>query len=170
MKRLFILLAVFCCCAVSSAADKKSDLAWRSFDKGLAEAKKADKKVLVDVYTDWCGWCKKMDKVVYSDTQVTNYLLHQFVLVRLNAESQNQVHYKGKTYTEAELAMGFRVTGYPTTLFFKPDGEHITTLPGYLGADDFMNVATFIGDDHYKTMKWEEYLQKQKSKEKKEEN
>ncbi len=139
------------------AGDAGHDLQWLSFDKGLAEAQKSDKKILVDVYTDWCGWCKRMDRDVYANDKVAGYLTQQYVLVKVNAESSEELHYKGKTYSEMDLAQAFKVTGYPTILFLDPDGNHITSLPGYVKADEFLGIVKFIGGDYYKTMKWEEY-------------
>ena len=152
--------------SIVMAGDAGRDLQWLSFDKGLAEAQKNDKKILVDVYTVWCGWCKRMDKDVYANDKVVSYLTQQYVLVRLNAESSEELHYKGKTYSEMELAQGFKVTGYPTILFLDPDGNHITSLPGYVKADEFLGIVKFIGENYYKTMKWEEYQKNQDLKEK----
>jgi len=149
--------------SVALAGGAEHDLQWLSFDKGLAEAQKSDKKILVDVYTDWCGWCKRMDRDVYANDKVASYLMQQYVLVKVNAESSEELHYKGKTYSEMGLAQGFKVTGYPTILFLDPNGNHITSLPGYVKADEFLGIVKFIGEDYYKTMKWEEYLENQKS-------
>jgi len=153
-----LLLSLF---AVVSIAGE--NLSWLTFDKGLAEAKKSDKKILVDVYTDWCGWCKRMDRDTYLNKEVAGYLAQQFVLVKLNAESDQRLHYKGKSYSEAEIAHSFHVTGYPTTLFFEPNGDHITSLSGYVKADEFLNITKFIGENYYKTKKFEEYMHMQES-------
>ena len=59
-------------------AGENSSLKWKSFDEGMAEAKKSNKKLLVDVYTDWCGWCKKMDASTYGNAEVAAYLNQQY--------------------------------------------------------------------------------------------
>src|SRR3990172_10089448 len=64
-----------------------SPLEWTMFDQGLARAKAGRKKVIVDVYTDWCTWCKKMDSDTYADKSVRTALTANFVGVKLNAES-----------------------------------------------------------------------------------
>src|SRR5204863_9306617 len=69
-----------------SAAAGSGELAWKSWDAGIKESGSAKKPVLVDVYTDWCGWCKRMDRDVYSREDVRTYLQRHFVTVRLNAE------------------------------------------------------------------------------------
>src|SRR5512141_1409648 len=87
---------------------------WRGWDAGLAEAGRTGRPVLVDVYTDWCGWCKRMDRDVYARSDVSEYLNAHFVMVRLNAESDERVNYAGRVLTGRTLAGGFQVTGYPT--------------------------------------------------------
>ena len=130
---------------------------WLAFNAGLKEAKSSNRKILVDVYTDWCGWCKKMDKEVFNHSRVAPYLNQQYVLVKLNAESGAQVTYKDAKSSEMELASAFGVTGYPTFLFLEPNGELITTLPGYVKADDFLSVLKYFAENHYKKMDWQVY-------------
>src|SRR5512141_2241869 len=144
---IFITLAVVLLAATipfsACTAGGKSDLKWVTFDEGLAEAQKTGKKVLSDVYTDWCGWCKRMDADTYGNAALASYLRSKYVLVKLNAESGTQITYKGKRMSEQELAGAFGVTGYPTTLFLKSNGDAITGYPGYADAKNFQNVASF---------------------------
>jgi len=143
---------------------KGSSLRWYNFSEGLDAAKKANKKVLLDVYTDWCGWCKKMDAEVYTDAAVMRYLNEKYILVKMNAESAAKVQYAGEELSELELSAEFGVTGFPTTIFLLPNGDPITMLPGYVEANQFLDVLTYIGDDYYEKMKYEEFLAKQNSK------
>ncbi len=133
------------------------EASWKSFNDGMTEAKRSNKKVLVDVYTDWCGWCKKMDAQTYKDDTVSKYLSDQYVIVKLNAESEKKISYQGKEYTERELAAAFGITGYPATLFLKADGEAITIYPGYADAENFRLILAYIAEDHYLTKKFDEY-------------
>jgi len=141
-----------------AAADTaKKAIAWREIGPGLGEAKKQNKRVLVDVYTDWCGWCKRMDRDTYAKTEVQKYLNEAFIPVKLNAESSKRATYKGTEYSYRQLASGFRVNGYPATVFLEADGSHITTAPGYMGAADFLSVLRYIGDGHYKDKDFQQY-------------
>jgi thioredoxin-related protein len=78
-----LLLTVFLFTTIISANDK---LKWYGFDEGLAKAKKENKFLLVDFYTDWCGWCKKMDSETYANKNIIKLLNKDFVLVKLNPE------------------------------------------------------------------------------------
>lgn len=148
--------------AGTATAGEKSKLQWLSFEKGIAEAKKSNKKMLVDVYTDWCSWCKRMDAETYSNAAVASYLQEKYVLVKLNAESKTKQSYDGKQYTEQELAGQFGVSGYPTTLFFKSDGTGITAVPGYADTTQFRTILSFIAEDHYLNTKFEDYAKTKK--------
>ena len=121
---------------------------WAAWDPGLAKAKAQGRYVLVDVYTDWCGWCKRMDSDVYARADVSGYLADKFVSIKLDAESEEVVHHQGHTMSATELARAFGVTGYPATLFLTPDGKLVTSLPGYLPPDRFLLVLRYIGDGH----------------------
>jgi thioredoxin-related protein len=133
-------------------------VAWHGWNEGLAAAAGGTKPVIVDVYTDWCGWCKRMDRDTYSRPEIGDYLNKHFVMVRLNAEGPEKLSYAGQSLTARALAGGFQVTGYPTTIFLKPDGTHLVNVPGYIPADQFLKLVRFIGDGHMdKGESWEEY-------------
>lgn len=150
-----MLALLVCILAANGFAGEGS---WKSFNDGMTEAKRSNKKILVDVYTDWCGWCKKMDAQTYKDDTVAKYLADRYVLVKLNAESEKKLSYLGKEYTERQLAGAFGITGYPSTLFLKADGEAITVYPGFADAENFRLILAYIAEDHYLTKKFAEYV------------
>lgn len=139
-------------------AGGKEKLRWLKFDEGTVEAQRSGKKILIDVYTGWCVWCKRMDANTYSDDSVATYLGRRYVLVKLDAESRSLLTYKGQRYSELDLARLFGVNGYPMTVFLKSNGDPITSFPGYADANQFGNVLRFIGEDYYLTKKFDEYL------------
>ena len=141
-----------------ASASGAAPVAWRGWNDGLAAAAGGSKPVIVDVYTDWCGWCKRMDRDVYARADVSEYLNKHFVMVRLNAEGSDRVTYAGRTMTARALAGGFQVTGYPTTIFLRSDGTHMVNVPGYIPPDKFLKLVRYIGDGHMdKGVSWEEY-------------
>jgi thioredoxin-related protein len=142
------------------AAQTPSALQWLPFDEAVERAKAENKKLLVDVYTDWCGWCKKMDKEVYANVTVGSILTRHFVLAKLNAEGPKEITYKGTKLTQRRFAAAVGVTGYPSTIFLEPDAKPITLLPGFVPAPRFVTILRYIGENHYKTVSFEEYLKK----------
>ena len=153
--RRFVFVMFLTAVAASASA---GPVAWRGWNDGLAAAASAGRPVIVDVVTDWCGWCRRMDRDVYARGEIGDYLNRHFIMVRLNAESGERVTYAGRTLTARSLAGGFQVTGYPTTIFLKSDGTHLVNVPGYLPPDRFMKLVRFIGDGHMdRGESWEEY-------------
>ncbi len=130
-----------------------------SFNDALAKAKSENKRVIVDVYTDWCGWCVKMDAEAYSNPEIKKIIEDNFVFVKLNAEGSSKVTFGGKEYTETDLAALFEATGYPTSVFLEPDGKVIEfkydtmkmkNIPGYFKTEDFKKILNYFKDGKYK--------------------
>ena len=135
---------------------------WRRWDAGLKEAEARHRFVLVDVYTQWCGWCKKMDREVYARPDVREYLQGAFVTIKLDAESRDAATFAGRATNERAIAQHFDVSGYPTTIFMRDNGEHLANVPGYLPADRFLLLLRYIGDGHMdRGVKWETWVAQQ---------
>jgi thioredoxin-related protein len=106
-----------------------SELKWeQDYDKALATAKSDKKLVMVDLYTDWCGWCKRLDKDVYAKPDVQSKLTKNFVSLKINPE---------KSRTGMDLARKFGTRGYPHIVFLDAEGKKVADIVGYLPADDF---------------------------------
>jgi len=121
---------------------------WLEWNAGLKQAAASHRPVLVDVYTDWCGWCKRMDRDVYARPEIRDLLAQRFVTVKLDAESSDPATYEGREQNGRALAARFRVSGYPTTVFLRENGEHMVNVPGYVPADRFILLLRYIGDGH----------------------
>lgn len=121
-------------------AGDESSLKWHSFDAGLAKAVKENKLVLVDFYTDWCGWCKKMDATTYEDKKVIEFLNANFVAVKLNPEKEGSVNFQGNKYSHGEFSAAAGVKGFPATAFFTHNSEFIRTFPGYMDTESFLDL------------------------------
>ena len=145
-RRLPFALALAVLLTVPAASARAEATPWRGWDAGMKAAGANKRFVMVDVYTDWCGWCKRMDRDVFSNPEVREYLGKKFVTVRLNAEAGDAAHYEGKDFTSRTLATRFGVTGYPTTIFLRANGDHLANVPGYLPADRFLLLLRYIGD------------------------
>ena len=147
VRRLFPLLAFALLLALPMSAHA-GGVTWSRWDAGLKEAAGSNRYVLVDVYTDWCGWCRRMEADVYAKPEVREYLSRRFVTVKLDAESDASATYRTRKFSESSLASRFGVTGYPTTIFLKPNGDHLVNVPGYVPADRFMQLLRYVGDGH----------------------
>ena len=124
-------------------------LEWLDYGRALERAQKEDKHVLIDFYTNWCGWCKKMDRDTYGDSAVTSYLRDHFVLSKVNAESDKRFRVSGGTMSGIELARQFQVSSFPITWFLKPDGSKLDRVSGYVPADRFIYALRFVHERRY---------------------
>jgi len=133
-----ILLALFLSLSISVFAQDK-EIKWLSFDEVAELAAKEPKMILVKVYTDWCGWCKKMDKETFTDSQVIDYINDSFYPVKMNAEDTGKKFiFRGREYTDASMARTMRVTSYPNFVIMDAAMENITQLPGYRQPEAFL--------------------------------
>ncbi|MGE5683405.1 MAG: thioredoxin family protein [Bacillota bacterium] len=171
MKKILFILLTISTVILSYAfySDKpqngkgNKEIKWTNIEKGSKDIKSSNKKMIIDVYTDWCGWCKQMDKSTYGNAEVANYISNNFIAVKLNAESKSQMNYLGESYTEQQIAQGFGITGYPATIFIDENQKPITVVPGYIEGKQFMDILKYIKEDYYKTKSFEEYMQTAKN-------
>jgi thioredoxin-related protein len=141
----------------SSFKPQSEAITWLSFEQVLAASKNAKRKVFIDVYTDWCGWCKKMDASTFSDLKVAKYVNKKFYAVKLNAESSKTFQMDGKTISERELAQMFKVSAFPTTVYLDENLSMLSPVPGYLDIPTFDKILKFYGENNYKSQSWDEF-------------
>jgi thioredoxin-related protein len=144
--------------------NKGRGIAWATFDQGMELAKKEKKVLVVDFYTDWCSWCKVMDKETYENSEVVDYARKNLVMAKINAETTDRFNYRGTLYAGRELTMMFGVRGFPATVFFTDSGELITVLSGYIPADRFYIIAKYLAEGWYEKMKFEDFEKQETSK------
>src|SRR4030065_527345 len=96
-----LVLSLFIAGSALAQSNKpaSNEVNWVSYDKGLEVAKRENKHLVVDFYTTWCGWCKKMDKDTYTNSGEKKLLAENYVAVKLNAESSKSLNLNGKTLT-----------------------------------------------------------------------
>ena len=135
---LAVAALVFGACARrpggSSGSDGKTLVAFASmsFGDALDRARAENRLVMVDVYTDWCGWCKKLDREVFSDGKVAE-AAKGLVAVRVNAEKGGE-----------EVARRYSVQGFPTILFVDGSGSVVRRIDGYVDATEMLRIISAL--------------------------
>jgi thioredoxin-related protein len=110
-------------------------LPWRTdFDKAMLEAKESSKPIFIDVYADWCEWCHKLDKEVYSDPAFIKYIA-SYIPVKINAEDNKD---------GTKLAEKYDVDGFPTLLVTDPNGNLINRIGGYVSSNELIRSLTTV--------------------------
>lgn len=155
-----ILLSIMLFAGTAFAGEKTKDgINWMTWDEAQVAMKKQPKKVWVDVYTDWCGWCKVMDKKTFSNPEVIRYMNEHFYAIKLNAESNEEIMFLGKKYDAATLA-GQLMNGqmsYPTFVFMEENFASHSPIPGYQPVPQMEMILKYLATNTYKTQKWEDY-------------
>jgi thioredoxin-related protein len=123
----------------------------------LESAKENDKKVLIDVYAEWCPYCEKMHTEVYTESDIIEAVNEHFYLVKINIESENEVNYLGNRMAESEFAKMLKSSSLPTTFFMNGDGELLGMQPGLLSAEIFEDLLNFVGSDAFESLSFEEF-------------
>ncbi len=146
---LIIIVAVFTL-AISHNQSSAAGMRWYSFNKGIEAARMQRKPIVVDFYADWCGWCKVMDKSIFSDPVIVNKLSRNYISIKIDFESNESLRYKNIRFTPKEFAGVLGIRGLPTVVFMDKDSEVITILPGLIRPDTFDSLLGYIKDECYK--------------------
>ena len=154
----------------------ESKVNWMTFEEALERSKTEKRKIFIDVYTNWCGWCKVMDKNTFSHPEVAKYLNEKFYAVKFNAEQQEDVEFRGTTfkfvpsgrkgYHQLAAALLQNKMSYPSVVFLDEDFNMSITppLPGYKKPQEFDTIIKYIGGNHFKETKWEDFQKTYTSK------
>ncbi|TYQ00461.1 thioredoxin-related protein [Tenacibaculum adriaticum] len=170
MKKI-ILAAFFMMSAIAIQAQE--DVKWVSFEEALVLNKANPKPILVDLYTDWCGWCKKMDASTYKNKIIVKYINDNYYAVKMDGEGKKDINFKGKTfkfvqqgrskYHELAAAIMKGKMSYPSTAFFDAEQQLIQTVPGYLAKERFEKILAFFSGDTHKKTPWPDFEKNFKS-------
>lgn len=133
-------------------ADSRDENGWyHNWNQGIAAAKKEEKPVLVDFYTDWCHWCKVMDEKTFSDSEIKKIFASDWITIKIDAEDQKTSGtFKDKTMTYRQIVRAFGVSNYPSYAFIDKNGEPVTVITGYRKVKEFSVMLDFFSEEIYK--------------------
>ena len=158
-----MFLSIF---AIGISAQEK--IKWMSWEEAVKKSKTEQRKIFVDIYTDWCTWCKRMDKATFQDESIAKYMNENYYAVKFDAEQKKAINFRGKTYEfvnhgrrgynqlAAELTQG-RLS-YPTIVFLDEKINIIQPIPGFRAKAEFEMMMTFFAEDFYKDTPWKTYV------------
>jgi thioredoxin-related protein len=170
---ILISLALYYPCSLTAQekhkpAGKETPVKWYSFEDAYNLNKKKPKKMFIDVFTEWCGWCKKMDAETFTNPVIAKYMNDNFYCVKFDAERKDTIVIDGQTFVNpnpenkrsthklaVELLRG--KMSYPSYVFLNEKGQMLTVVAGYQQAPEFEGVLNYFGTDAYLKSTWEEY-------------
>jgi thioredoxin-related protein len=150
--------------AIAAVVDDKA-IQWMNIDDVQAAMKKEPRKVWIDVYTDWCGWCKRMDKTTFENPNVVKYMNEHFYAVKLDAEQKEDIRFMGKMFRAdptdrthpfaKEMLKG--QLSYPTSIFMEENFQTPQLIPGYLDVKQMEMILKYVSEGLYKKMPFPEF-------------
>lgn len=143
---------------------------WISLDEALELQKKNPKKIMIDVYTNWCGPCKMLDKNTFQNADVANYVNANYYAVKFNGEGNEVVNYKGKSFNNPNykpelanrrnsahtLASYLQISAYPTIVFMDEKADVIAPIRGYQTPPQLELYLKLFKNDDYKEIDTQE--------------
>lgn len=170
MKKISLLFFIFFLAAQIQA----QKVNWISFEEAVELTKKNPKPMLISVYADWCGWCKRMDATTYSNKTIIDYINNNFYAVKLNGEQKEDLVYNDYTfkykpngrrgYNEFAAALLDGKLSYPTTVVMNKELKLLDRVPGYLETKLMEQVVTYFASEKYKIVEWKDFIKDFKSK------
>jgi len=165
-----LILIIFCGFTLISCNSKKKvvyqkSIQWISLSEVQEKMKSNPKKVLIDIYTDWCRPCKMMSRFTFTDPEVIKIINKEFYAVKFNAESKQEVDFLKKRYInkrkthDLAIEIGSTQSGlaFPTIVYFNESFKLIQAVPGYYEKEEFKVILKYFGENNYKKIRYDDY-------------
>lgn len=166
MRKIFLLLIVMSFIYLNENKAQETKVKWYSFEEAVELNKKEQRKIFIDVYTDWCGWCKKMEATTFTNPHITKILNEEYYAVRFDAETNDTISFGGREFIneggrrsphQLAVALLQGKMSYPSVAYLNENNQFLTAVPGYYTADRLEPVLKFFAEDAFKSQSFEEY-------------
>ena len=160
-------MIVFFLMIAAAAPSLVGQIEWMSWEEMEAAQKREPRKVMVDLYSENCVWCKKMDETTLSNERIVEYVNQNFYAVKFSGEHTGPINFNGKKYVykrsgdrkyhelAAHLTRGN--LSYPTMIFLDTDHSVLQAVPGYQRSEVFEQIITYFNEDHHRRTPWNAY-------------
>lgn len=162
-----LIIAFLAAFSLNTQAQK---INWLSFEEAIEKSEENPKKILIDLYTDWCKWCKVMDKNTFAHPIIAKYISDNYYAVKFNAESTDPVNFKGHKFEnqnrgsrsphDLAVALTQGKLSYPTYVFMDESHQIIHVQPGYIKPKQFEPMINYIEQEMYlKKKPFDQYVE-----------
>jgi thioredoxin-related protein len=170
LKQIFPFLLFILTILIVSPAHSQDKIKWMSFAEAMEKNKEYPKHFFIDVYTDWCGWCKKMDASTFVDPVIVKMMNENFYAVKLDAEQKDTIWFQDKAFVNpnpegrksshqmAQALLKGKMS-YPSFVFLNSGTEWLTVVNGYRKSPDLEMYLTYFGESIYNGKTWEQFME-----------
>lgn len=154
-------------------AGESSQIEWLTFEEAIKRQQEEPRKIMVDLYTDWCGWCKRMDASTFGNEMIGEYLNEKWYAVKFDAEQKEAVMYKDEAHNFVASGrrgyneLAHRLTkgrlSYPTIVYLDENADIIQAIPGFKDAKAQDKILKFFGENHFRDQTWADFQMEYKS-------
>jgi thioredoxin-related protein len=173
MRKVIVALSLVCVAALIAnrpAPAAEEVMQWMTLQQAEEAYKKQARPILIDLYTDWCGWCKVMDKETYAKKEVANYIMQKFYPVKLNAEQKKAITFGGKTFQfsnqyrthEFAIYLTRGQLSYPTTVIIPASGKMPQAIAGFMKPKDMEPIVKYFGEGQFEKIAFTDFEKKLK--------
>ncbi|MFK7936016.1 MAG: thioredoxin family protein [Saprospiraceae bacterium] len=144
-----------------------STVQWMTFEEAMEQAETEPRKFFINIYTDWCSWCKHMEGTTYNDPAIAQFINDNYYAIKLDAEEEEAIQFKNKVYSfvkdgkrghhELAVEMMRGRWSFPTVVFLDESKEIIQPVNGFKDPSEFEAIITYFAMDYYKKMPWSKY-------------
>lgn len=180
MKSFGKIVAILLVLALQVQAQTKSEsIKWMSFEEAVEKSKTEKRKIFIDVFTSWCGWCKVMDKNTFPDPEISKLINEKFYAVKLDAEQTADINFRGTTFKfissgrggvhQLAAALLNNQMSYPNSVFLDeefrliPIYQGYNSVPGYHKPEEFHLLLSYVGLNFYQKENLNDYQKEYKS-------
>lgn len=145
----------------------KVKVEWMSFEEAVKKNQENPKKLFVDLYTDWCTWCLKMEKATFENPVIAQYINENFYPVKLDAETQRSINFKGKDFVfrpdegssgrgvhEIAISLTRGRLNYPSVIFLDEGVANPQPVSGFQNPVRMDKLLKYFGENYYKQVDW----------------
>ena len=167
MKKILIFgFVAFFCLQVFSQETGKQKINWLSIQEAEKLTKENPRKIIIDVYTDWCGWCVRMDQSTFGHPGIAGYINEHYYAVKFNAETRDSIVFAGQVYknhggnrqpNDLAVALLQGKMSYPSIAYMNEKLQLITVVPGYYTAEQIEPILVYIADEAYLNTDWKNF-------------
>lgn len=156
---------LFICSSAIMKPEAKEKIQWLTVKEVSQKMKEEPRLVLIDLYTNWCYWCKVMDKKTYNNDKVIAYINKNFYAVKLNAESKETIEWENKKFiynpgnkvNDFALYLSNGQLSFPTTVIFPQIDKDPAAIPGFMTPKEMESILKYFGEGLYKTQNYQEF-------------